>query len=285
MTAYQTLIAVEDLSPRLSDPDWVVVDCRFNLMDTEAGRRAYAEGHIPGAVYAHLDEDLSGPRGPYTGRHPLPDPSMLARRLGGWGIAQNSQVVAYDDSGGMFAARLWWLLRWLGHRAVAVLDGGLGEWRRRGLPLSKEMPAPQPRTFPLDHVDTLAWVDSAYVLENLKLGRDLVLDARAAPRYRGEMEPIDPVAGHVPGALNLPQDGNLGADGRFLPADALRRRFQEVLGQRAPETVLHMCGSGVTACHNLLAMEVAGLSGSRLYAGSWSEWIRDPQRPIARGEG
>ena len=279
--AHTTLITAATLQAHLDDPDWVVVDCRFNLADPAAGRRAYQAGHIPGARYAHLDEDLSAPVTATTGRHPLPDPARLAATLGAWGIGPGTQVLAYDDLGGMLAAaRLWWLLRWLGHTAVAVLDGGLPAWTRAGLPLSTDVPVIAARTF-IARPDDRLWLTVEQV-QGLP-AHELLLDARGAARYRGEMEPIDPVVGHIPGALNLPTESNLAADGCFLPAAALRARFAALLGERPAARVVHSCGSGVTACHNLLAMEVAGLSGSRLYAGSWSEWIRDPQRPVATG--
>lgn len=279
--AHTTLITAATLQAHLDDPDWVVVDCRFNLADPAAGRCAYQAGHIPGARYAHLDQDLSAPVTATTGRHPLPDPARLAEQLGAWGIGPETQVVTYDDLGGMLAAaRLWWLLRWLGHTAVAVLDGGLPAWTRAGLPLSPDVPVIAARTFTARPDDRL-WLTVEQV-QGLP-AHELLLDARGAARYRGEMEPIDPVAGHMPGALNLPTESNLAADGCFLPAAALRARFAALLGERPAARVVHSCGSGVTACHNLLAMEVAGLSGSRLYAGSWSEWIRDPQRPVAMG--
>jgi len=280
---YSILIDPQTLYDHLNDPNWVVVDCRFSLADPEAGRRAYRQGHIPGARYAHLDEDLAGLRTLVSGRHPLPDPARLTGTLGVWGIHNATQVVAYDDAGGTIAARLWWLLRWLGHRQCAVLDGGLPAWRRQGLPLSTAIPKPLPALFIERHNDAL-WVDSAYVLGHLDRDAGLLLDARAAARYRGETEPLDPVAGHVPTAVSLPLEGNLTAEGCFLEPDALQERFTAVIGGRGPASVVHMCGSGVTACHNLLAMEVAGLSGSRLYPGSWSEWIRDPARPVATGE-
>ena len=279
---HTTLIDATTLHARLDDPDWIVVDCRFSLADPEAGRRAYRDSHLPGAHYAHLDEDLSGPVTPTTGRHPLPDPERLARKLGVWGIDRDTRVVAYDDMGGMLAAaRLWWLLRWLGHTACAVLDGGLPAWRRAGWPLTAEAPSARPTTF-APRPDDRLWMSTEQVLT--LPAADVLLDARAAARYRGEMEPIDPVAGHIPGALNLPTDGNLTPDGPFLPVAALRARFAAALGDRPPPSVIHTCGSGVTACHNLLAMEVAGLGGSRLYAGSWSEWVRDPRRAVAVGE-
>lgn len=281
---HETLVDVDLLRTRLDDPDWVVADCRFNLMDPAEGARQFAEGHIPGAVFADLDRDLSGPVTAATGRHPLPDPAAFAATLSRWGVDSSVQVVAYDAAGGAFAARLWWLLRWLGHPRVALLDGGWPAWQASGGPVSTDVTTPTARDFRFDHPDNLAWVNEDYLLANISAGRDLLLDARATPRFRGEMEPIDPVAGHVPGARNLPLDGNLGADGRFLPPDELRRRFVAVVGERSASSVIHMCGSGVSACHNILAMERAGLPGSRLYAGSWSQWIRDPARPIARGD-
>jgi len=277
-----TLIDCATLHAHLTDPAWIVVDCRFNLMDTEAGRRDYRAGHIPDARYAHLDEDLSGPITPTGGRHPLPDPDRLAQTLGGWGIASTTQVIAYDDSGGAIASRLWWLLRWLGHRRCAVLDGGLSAWHKHALPLDAAIPAPTSAVFTALPDDSL-WVDSGTILTDVVAGKRLLLDARAAVRFRGEQEPIDPIAGHVPGAVSLPLEGNLSAAGMFLEPPALKARFAAVLGARAPAEAIHMCGSGVTACHNLLAMESAGLQGSKLYAGSWSEWLRDPARPIATG--
>ncbi len=255
---HDTLIDAATLHAHLDDPHWVVVDCRFSLMDTEAGRRAYQESHLPGARYAHLDEDLSSPITPATGRHPLPDPARLARRLGEWGISPGTQVVAYDDMGGMLAAaRLWWLLRWLGHEAVAVLDGGFPAWQRAGLPLTAEAPAVQPMVFH-DRPDDRLWLTTArvQVLQALPAEK-VLLDARAAARFRGEMEQIDPVAGHIPGAVNLPTADNLTANGIFLSRAELRVRFAAVLGERPPTAVVHSCGSGVTACHNLLAMEAA----------------------------
>ena len=278
---YTTLIDIITLNTHRHDPDWVVVDCRFNLLEPEAGRRAYREHHLPGARYAHLDTDLSGPITPKSGRHPLPDPAQLAQKLGKWGIDHRSQVVAYDDLGGMLAAaRLWWLLRWLGHEAVAVLDGGLPAWRDAGLPLTAELPVVSATRFDARPDDRL-WLTTAQVQA---LPSDyVVLDARGAARYRGEIEPIDPVAGHIPGAVNLPTDGHLTPEGGFLPKGELRARFDAVLPGRPPAAVVHSCGSGVTACHNLLAMAAAGLHGSRLYPGSWSEWIRDPRRPVATG--
>lgn len=278
---YRTLIEPRCLNAHLDAPGWIVVDCRFDLADPEAGRAAYREGHIRGARYAHLDEDLSGHRTPRSGRHPLPAPSQLAHTLGQWGIGDTTQVIAYDSSGGAMAARLWWLLRWLGHKRCALLDGGLPAWQREGLPVTAKQPTVIPTKITDRHNDAL-WVDSQSVLANIDRGDDLLIDARGASRYRGDEEPLDPVAGHVPGAVNLPLTGNLGPDGCFLGAATLRERFMAAIDGKSSKHVLHMCGSGVTACHNLLAMEVAGLTGSRLYAGSWSEWIRDPNRPVAK---
>lgn len=276
---YRTLVDVPTLAAHIDDLDWVTVDCRFSLADTAAGHRAYAAGHIPGARYADLDRDLSGPVTPVTGRHPLPDPAALARRLGGWGIGAGVQVVAYDDTGGTLAARLWWLLRWLGHEQAAVLDGGLGAWKAAGHALTAAAPDPVARTF-TGRPRAALEVGTLGVEQALDAGDYVLVDARAAPRFRGEEEPLDPVAGHIPGAVNLPCEGNLDAGGHFRSPAELRQRFAAALGARSCTAVIHYCGSGVTACHNLLAMEHVGLGGSRLYPGSWSEWIRDPNRPV-----
>jgi thiosulfate/3-mercaptopyruvate sulfurtransferase len=276
------LIDHATLATRIADPKLRVFDCRFSLADTGAGRRAYDEGHLPGARYAHLDEHLSGPITPSTGRHPLPDPERLAAWLGACGVGDETDVVVYDDDGGAFAGRLWWLLRWLGHDRVALLDGGLQAWQAMGGEMTKTIPTPTPVELTIRRNDD-AWVSTERLVSALPSGELQVIDARGAERFRGEEEPVDPVAGHIPGALNLPMTGNLDADGRFLPADVLRRRFLDALGGRASAQVAHSCGSGVSACHNLLAMELAGLVESRLYVGSWSEWIRDPARAVATG--
>lgn len=278
-----TLVDTETLSRHLDDPRWVVVDCRFVLTDPEAGRRAYAAGHIPGARYAHLNEDLSSPITPGTGRHPLPFPNALAEKLGRWGIDKTSQVVAYDDSFGAMASRLWWLLRWLGHEAVAVLDAGYPKWVREKRLVTAEPPKIQPAQFH-PTINNSMWVDADYVMEMTRAQNGLLLDARTEERFRGEVEPLDKVAGHIPGASNLPYEDNLDFTSEFMSDEALREHYQSVLGKVPPEKVVHMCGSGVTACHSILAMEHAGLSGAKLYAGSWSEWITDPARPVARGE-
>ena len=259
----------------------VIMDCRYTLGAPEAGRQAYAAGHIPGARYADLERLLSSRPGPASGRHPLPDPARLATELGALGIGEDSDVVVYDEGPGAMAARLWWLLRWLGHARVRLLDGGLAAWRRRGGALEQGEPVPVPARLPAS-----AGAMPVVTTDELVAGRGryLVLDARAAARFRGEVEPIDPVAGHIPDAVNLPFSNNLRPDGSFLPREELAKRYRSVLGTRQPEEVVCMCGSGVTACHTLLAMEHAGLPGARLYAGSWSEWIRSPLRPVARGD-
>ena len=279
---FAPLISVQELPERLNDPDWVVFDCRFSLVDTGAGERLYREGHIPGAHYAHLDRDLSSAVGGSTGRHPLPDPDVFVRKLGAWGVDRATRVVVYDDAGGAFAGRMWWLLRWLGHEKAALLDGGVKQWLKAGGVLSANIPQSVRKTFIAD-ADRTRWLDTGEVGQGLSDGRILLIDARTADRFQGKQEPIDTVAGHVPGAVCRPLQLNLADDGRFLPAETLRRQFLQRLSGFKPEQAVHMCGSGVTACHNLLAMEAAGLVGSRLYAGSWSEWIRDPARPVATG--
>lgn len=279
---FATLLRPADLMGHLADPNWLVLDCRFELSDPGAGERAWAAGHIPGAVHAHLDRDLSGPVTASTGRHPLPDRGAFAATLSRWGIQPVTQVVAYDASSGMFAARLWWMLRWAGHDRVAVLDGGLQGWTAAGGALDRSVQQRQPVRF------EPAWRDDRVVATDelapmIGRGDCVLVDARGPDRFEGRVEPIDPVAGHVPGAVNHPCQRNLDADGRFLPPAQLLERWRDTLGGRAPASAVCMCGSGVTACHDLLALEHAGLSGARLYAGSWSEWIRDPGRPVARG--
>lgn len=280
---YTTLIDSHTLALHIHDPQWVVVDCRFALSDPGAGERAYRAGHIDRARYAHLNDDLSSPVTPHSGRHPLPDPQRLAAKLGEWGIDNSKQVIACDDSFGAMAARLWWLLRWLGHDAVALLDGGLPRWTREGRPVTKDLPVVTPATF-TPHVRNELWVDANVVARVVKQDDWLVMDARAEERFNGEREMLDPVAGHIPGAINLPFEDNLHVSGRFSSAEELRELYEGQIGNVNPEQVIQMCGSGVTACHNILAMEHAGLSGAKLYAGSWSEWIRDPTRPVARDD-
>ena len=277
---WTTLIDVPTLKAHLDDPDWVIVDVRHQLSDTVYGERVYAEGHVPGAVFLHCDRDLSGPMTGQNGRHPLPDPAALAERLGAVGIGPDTQVVVYDDAQGMIAGRLWWLLRWLGHTRVALLDGGLQAWLAAGEPLTQEAPKAQPRSLPLCLQP--AWVPVDWVQSRLNDAAMCLVDARGPDRFRGENETIDPVGGHIPGAVNRFFKDNVLPDGRFKPADVLRAEWQAVLAGAPAAAVIHQCGSGVSACLNVLAMEVAGMPGSRLYAGSWSEWCADPARPVAR---
>lgn len=282
------LVEPAELACHLADPDWLIVDCRFDLARPAWGAQVFSISHIPGAVYADLDRDLSGARTPLTGRHPLPEVGALEATFGRWGIDERTQVIAYDQGGAAaYAARLWWLLRWLGHRAVAVLNGGLAAWERAGLALETASRARAPRRFrahpAAQAVATSEEIARALASGALERGKPLLVDARSSDRFAGENETLDPVAGHIPGARNHPFAGNLDAQGRFLDPGELRRRWQQTLQGEPPSALISMCGSGVTACHNLLALESAGLAGARLYAGSWSEWIRDPSRPVARG--
>jgi thiosulfate/3-mercaptopyruvate sulfurtransferase len=305
--AYETIVDVDTLAAHLEDPSWRIFDCRFKLADPNAGSRAFARGTIPGVLYAHLDHDLSAPVIPgHTGRHPLPTREAFAATLGRWGITASTQVVAFDDIGGAFAARMWWMLRWVGHRAAAVLDGGIRAWTtavqqllpppptpvdaqelvhfRRGRQLAPGLPFPwTPTRFELGE-SLVASVTANEVLAAIGDPTVVLLDARAAERYRGENETTDPVAGHIAGARSAPFAGNLTKDGGFLPPAELRARFEERLAGIAPERAITYCGSGVTACHDVLAMAHAGLPLPRLYPGSWSEWITDPTRPRATGE-
>ena len=267
----------------LGRPRVAVIDCRFDLLHPEAGRRAYLRGHIPEARYADLNRDLSAPVAAGTGRHPLPDPQAFAARLGRLGIGEGTQVIAYDDANASFAARLWWMLRWLGHDAVAVLDGGFKAWTARGGALEAgEAPAARAEQF-TPRIDHEAVLSTAQVESAVRSAAILLVDARAAERFAGTLEPIDPVAGHIPGAVNHPFTLNVDADGRLLPAAELERIWRQRLAGSPPGKMVAMCGSGVTACHHLLSLEAAGLPGGRLYGGSWSEWIRDPNRPVAKG--
>lgn len=279
------LMSPEQLAERLEQPKLVVLDCRFALDDVDYGQRSYAGGHIAGAHFADLERDLSGPvvKG-VSGRHPLPQPARLIERLQSWGVDNDSDVVLYDDGPGAFAARAWWLLAWLGKRSgVYVLDGGLKAWHAAGLPLSLD-PAEKREGHFSGKPDQAMLVSAQQLNKRLGSPELTLLDARALPRFRGEVEPIDPVAGHIPGAQCAAFTDNLGADGRFLPAEQLRQRFAAVLGARQPENLVAYCGSGVTACHNLFALCLAGYPLATLYAGSWSEWITDPQNAVATGD-
>jgi thiosulfate/3-mercaptopyruvate sulfurtransferase len=279
----RTLIQAEALAERLDDPRLRLFDCRFDLARPDAGRERYLDEHLPGALYADLNRDLSAPATSTSGRHPLPSPGAFAARLRAWGVDRDSRVVTYDDGSGAYASRLWWMLRWVGHDDVAVLDGGMRRWMELDLPLTEAVPAPSPGDF-VAHARPDATVDAAAVQRASADPGQRILDARGPERYRGEVEPIDAVAGHVPGARNHPFTLSLDSRGRFLPRDELRRQFAASLGRTSAEGAIAMCGSGVTACHLLLALEHAGLPGGRLYAGSWSEWSSDPARPVATGE-
>ncbi|NMM37003.1 MAG: sulfurtransferase [Glaciimonas sp.] len=287
-TAFTTLISAAELAQHLPDNGWVILDCRHDLANPEAGRNAYADGHLPQAQFAHLDCDLAGRMtghdghdGPFRGRHPLPERDIFVETLRHWGINNDTQVIAYDASGGMFAARLWWMLRWVGHDAVAVLDGGLPAWQQGGNLLTKDTPVLRRGTLTARATLTVS-VDVAAVLTNLTNPARTMLDARSPDRFRGENETLDAVGGHIPGAKNRFFKDNLQADGRFKPAAQLQTEFAALID--TPQATIAQCGSGVTACHNLLAMEVAGLPGAALYPGSWSEWCADPARPVATGE-
>ena len=281
---HTTLISTDALAAALAnaqgpDSKWLLVDCRVDLTQPAAGEAAYRAGHIPGAVYAHLDRDLSGPITPSTGRHPLPDPQRFAATLSRWGVASDTQVIAYDADGGMYASRLWWMLRWVGHRAVAVLDGGFKAWTAARLALDTEIPARSPTRFEARPNRDL-WLDAQQVQARVQQPDWRLLDARAPERFAGKVEPLDTAAGHVPGARNHPVATNLSADGRFSAPEELRQRYEQSQAGVADDHTSVMCGSGVSACHLLLALEVAGKPGARLYAGSWSEWIRDASRAI-----
>lgn len=276
------LITVAQLAQRLHDPNLLILDCRFALDDSAQGQRSYREAHIPGAQYADLEKDLSGPViSGQTGRHPLPDPDQLTARLRQWGLDDRSEVVLYDDGPGAFAARAWWLLLWLGKReGVYLLDGGFGAWREAGLPLDDATPTLRQAGF-AGHADSGMTIDATQLHQRLHSAELTLLDARALPRFLGEVEPIDPVAGHIPGAVCAPFTENLDSNGRFLSTEQLHDRFVRLLGSNSPDAAVAYCGSGVTACHNLFALCLAGHPLALLYPGSWSEWITDPGRPRA----
>ena len=283
---YTMLIEPAELSPHTPDPNWVILDCRFDLARPAWGEEEFARGHVPNALYAHLDRDLSSAVTPTSGRHPLPAREAFLSALERWGVDREVQIVAYDQGPGAYASRLWWLARWAGHTRVAVLNGGFAAWQQAGLPVSKQPGVRQHRRYspsdaPAEFVTTTE-VAALLAAGRLQSGESVLVDARAADRFAGQNETLDPVAGHIPGARNHPFMGNLDAQGRFLPAATLRARWLETLRGQPPYQAIAMCGSGVTACHNLLALEVAGLTGARLYAGSWSEWIRDAAHPTAR---
>jgi thiosulfate/3-mercaptopyruvate sulfurtransferase len=279
---HSTLISTDELAARLDDPSLVILDVRHDLAQPETlGEAQYRAGHIPGARFAHLDRDLSAAKTGKNGRHPLPTPEACAALFGRLGIDADKQVVAYDSGGSMYAPHVWWMLRWLGHEDVAVLDGGYAKWVREGRPVTTEAPSVRPATFALRRVGP--FLSANDVLANLGGHRITLIDARGAERYRGDVEPLDPVAGHIPGAINRPYTQNVEADGTFKTPEKLRAEFTALTGGSPPATIVNYCGSGISACHNLLAMEIAGIRGTMLYPGSWSEWCADPARPVARG--
>lgn len=283
MPPFTTLLSTADLAHHLTHPQWAIVDCRFDLAKPDWGEGRYREGHIAGAVYAHLDRDLSGPKTGTNGRHPLPDMHQFKTRLGQWGIEAQTQVVVYDQSNGMWASRLWWMLKYLGHEAVAVLEGGFAKWEKENRPIRAGDESRAPTTFTGEPREVMRL--TAEAVEQLRADPAYrLIDSRAPERYRGEVEPIDPVAGHIPGAVNLFNLGNVHPDGTFLAPEVLRAKFTALLGEAPPANTITYCGSGVAAAHTILALEVAGLPGARLYAGSWSEWCSDPARPTTTGD-
>ena len=280
--AFTTLISTATLASHVDDPAFAIVDCRYKLDDATWGKREHEAAHIPSAVYADLGHDLAGPRSGTNGRHPLPDPHTLAQTFSRLGIASGVQVVAYDQDSGMYASRLWWMLRWLGHDAVAVLDGGFAKWKAEGRPTKSGAEPRTPREFSGSPRSEMAF-GVGEVASQLGTSAWQLLDARAPERYRGETEPIDKTAGHIPGAKNHFFQSNLDERGLFRTPEELRARMKESVGDTPADRIVCYCGSGVTACHNLLALEHAGMKGAKLYAGSWSEWSSDPSRPVERG--
>jgi thiosulfate/3-mercaptopyruvate sulfurtransferase len=278
---FTTLVGTAELAAHLDDPAWVILDCRHDLARPDAGAQEYAKAHVPGARFLHLDRDLAAPPTGKNGRHPLPEPQAFMRKLGAAGVDAGKQVVAYDAKTSVYASRLWWMLRWLGHDRVAVLDGGYAKWTKEGRPVSDAIPQPAPAYF-VGQPRAMS-VDAAAVLGSIGRPGSVLVDARSPDRFRGENETLDPVGGRIPGSINRFFRDNLGANACFKPAAELAADYRALLGAAAPGTVVHSCGSGVSACHNLLAMEIAGLSGSRLYPGSWSEWCSDPGRPTETG--
>lgn len=282
---FTTLVTTQQLLDGLHDPNWIIVDCRFDLPVPEWGLTEYRKAHIPGAIYAHLNRDLSGVVTPATGRHPLPSPEEFSTKLSQMGISNSSQVIVYDASGGSYAARLWWMLKWLGHERVAVLDGGFQKWINEGLPVQDGIERKPPTNFSgSPQPGQIANIQEIeLIIEEPEGSKFLLIDARSPVRFRGEREPVDSVPGHIPGAINRFHGDNLGPDGTFLSAQDLKTQFEALLHGISPENAIVYCGSGVTSCHDLLAMQLAGLPGARLYPGSWSEWIRDPSHPRATG--
>ena len=274
------LISAAELAENLDDPDWRIIDCRFDLKQPDVGEAGYHEGHIPGALFAHLERDLSGPITPDSGRHPLPDAQTLCATFSRWGIDSETHVICYDSQANAYAGRLWWLLRWLGHERVSVLDGGLDAWEQGNYTFDTDIPQVTPSTF-RGHPHNDMLVTTQDLAAQLGTHNYCIIDVRTPERFNGEKEPIDPVAGHIPGARNLPYQTNLDASECYLPPEALKKMYRRMLDETSPEQCVVMCGSGVTACQSLIALELAGLRGAKLYVGSWSEWIRDSNRPVA----
>lgn len=278
---FQQLISTQELADQLSPRSWIILDCRFDLLNPTWGQLNYQQAHIPGSVFADLNLECSAPVTPLSGRHPLPDPESFVDQVSRWGIQPQTQVVVVDSTNGTYAARIWWMLRAIGHLNVAVLDGGFLKWQRENRPVESGIVNPTPVEYRYPATYSHMRVKSTIeILENIQTSRLLLLDARAPERYRGEIEPIDSVAGHIPGALNRPTAANLNPDGTFKAVDVLRKEYDHLLQGTPANQVVVYCGSGVTSCHNLLAMDVASFKGAALYPGSWSEWIRDPSRPI-----
>jgi len=278
--SYQSIISVEDLNKNLNNSNWFIFDCRFLLKDPQGGLKKFQQGHIPGAQFADMDKDLASPITETSGRHPLPDPEVFISKLREWGVNNDAQIICYDDMSGAFAARMWWLLKWLGHNDVAVLDGGIDKWIASNYALETEVQSQTTSSFAATANDAM-WVDINFVQQELAANNIKLLDARSSERYTGEDKKTDPVPGHVPGATSFPFAGNLNKQGMFLSAAELKQRFAAEFAEGQHGQVINMCGSGVTACHNLLAMSVAGLPMTRLYVGSWSEWIKDSNRPVS----
>jgi thiosulfate/3-mercaptopyruvate sulfurtransferase len=280
---FNTIVSTDQLQSHLTHPDWVIVDVRFDLTNPALGRQAYEAAHIPGAVYMDLNDDLAGTPTGQNGRHPLPDVDVLVKTLGRLGIDERKQVIVYDGGSMMFVGRLWWMLRWLGHDAVAILDGGYAAWEREGRAVSSARPQPRSTSF-VPNLRPGLQVDTDTILCGLAQRAQLIVDARSPERFSGLTEPIDAIGGHIPGARNWPFAKNLTSEGKLVPTAQLRTQFEALLAGRAPTEVVHSCGSGVSALANMIAMEAAGLTGSRLYVGSWSKWSADPSRPVAQGE-
>ena len=281
--SYQTIISVKELNENLNQEDWYIFDCRFLLKDPKGGLTKYNQGHIPGAQFADMDKDLSSVMTEHSGRHPLPNPNEFMEKLQHWGVSNSSQIICYDDMSGAFAARMWWLMKWLGHTNVAVLDGGIDKWIENNLPIETKVQNHSAGSFSGQPNNDM-WVDINFIQEKLTQNKINLLDARSADRFTAKDTKTDPVAGHIPGAISFPFAENLSNKGVFQSPEKLQNRFAELFSDDQAE-VINMCGSGVTACHNLLAMSIAGLPMTRLFVGSWSEWIKEKSRPVATGDG